>query len=638
MKAAKPKRRIVPQQISSPTGISKHKVDALSGNFKIGDLREQERLGKELLGDGRKVYITLVPFQKEQKQVNWKKILREQGVQNGHGSGEKPDSVKPFTAYLKAITRSMKMSDDEDEDSDDDIGPGMNDGGLSGSDEDGRQDLEDDGERNGDEDVDATGAETNLEDEVPPAPKRRKKDSYDYMDDFIDDSEFIEMVEHTDKRKSKHKGFVIYRGTIQRDTEVGAPEMDKPEDGPKRGKKKKTKETDQDSKAKNAPKPGQKQAELTPKKRRGKLDYKIPDGVKFAIDNVRKVAEACEDPGVPVDDDGVPIKRRSLPQTIRMELIQNDQVFKKESDKYGPAAQNVILDALMVFLHPYTARENLRAYIMGRMGGKNKDEIVFNPSKLRAIVAGLKPPKPVATTGDANANGEVPAGDAYVANIEQAGQDMKKKIHKQIEAGLKGESLESEQGQKVLSEVEACFPTGTISVEALKILGDTHTMDATRRSSLGEAKPMLDLTSPNKEEINKGTKYVIEMEPNVSQLSLEEILSHSTGHGAQDADVRGLLESERIKNDEFLSALYKILAVAGPKGLKIKFIADYSQRVGLVRSTISVATATTSISKLVRTSDDIVPIKGAYSYYALKCMPGVVAAPKRYRSQEETAD
>lgn len=77
MKAAKPKRRIVPQQISSPTGISKHKVDALSGNFKIGDLREQERLGKELLGAGRKMYITLVPFQKEQRQVNWKKVSRK---------------------------------------------------------------------------------------------------------------------------------------------------------------------------------------------------------------------------------------------------------------------------------------------------------------------------------------------------------------------------------------------------------------------------------------------------------------------------------------------------------------------------------------------------------------------------------
>ena len=74
------------------------------------------------------------------------------------------------------------------------------------------------------------------------------------------------------------------------------------------------------------------------------------------------------------------------------------------------------------------------------------------------------------------------------------------------------------------------------------------------------------------------------------------------------------------------------------KGLKIKFIANYAQRVGLVRSTISVTTVTTSISKLVRTSNDIVPIKGAYSYYALQCMPGVIAAPKRYRSQEETAE
>jgi hypothetical protein len=177
-------------------------------------------------------------------------------------------------------------------------------------------------------------------------------------------------------------------------------------------------------------------------------------------------------------------------------------------------------------------------------------------------------------------------------------------------------------------------------MEALKILGDSHTMDAMRRSSLGETRPILDLTltSPDKEELNKGANYVVEMEPNVSQLSLEEILRHSAGHGAHDADVRGLLESERIKNDEFLMALYKLLAVAGPKGLKIKFIAEYSQRVGLVRSTISVTTVTTSISKLVRTSNDIVPIKGAYSYYALKCMPGVIAAPKRYRSQEETAE
>ena len=76
------------------------------------------------------------------------------------------------------------------------------------------------------------------------------------------------------------------------------------------------KTTEQDKAAKNTPKPGQKLAELTPKKRRGKLDYKIPDGVKNAIESIRKVAEACEDPGVPVNEDGVPTKRRSLPQTI----------------------------------------------------------------------------------------------------------------------------------------------------------------------------------------------------------------------------------------------------------------------------------------------------------------------------------
>ena len=108
--------------------------------------------------------------------------------------------------------------DSSDEDNDDVMFPRSETGeAFSGSDEEeDRQDGED-GDKN-DEGEDGTGGDSNdegnLSDDAP--PKRRKKDSYDYMDDFIDDSEFIEMVEGGDKRKSTHQGFVIYQGKIER--------------------------------------------------------------------------------------------------------------------------------------------------------------------------------------------------------------------------------------------------------------------------------------------------------------------------------------------------------------------------------------------------------------------------------------
>lgn len=87
---------------------------------------------------------------------------------------------------------------------------------MSGSDDEAK---DDDGDKNAN-DIAIDGTEIEDGDEGKQAPKRRrKKDSYDYMDDFIDDSEFIEMIEYADTRKSKHKGFVIYRGRIQRDDE-----------------------------------------------------------------------------------------------------------------------------------------------------------------------------------------------------------------------------------------------------------------------------------------------------------------------------------------------------------------------------------------------------------------------------------
>ncbi len=74
MKPPKPRKRIVPQLLSSPTGTSKHKVDALSGALQVENLKEQYTQAKDLLGPGRKIYVNLAPYQTEHKQVSWKRV------------------------------------------------------------------------------------------------------------------------------------------------------------------------------------------------------------------------------------------------------------------------------------------------------------------------------------------------------------------------------------------------------------------------------------------------------------------------------------------------------------------------------------------------------------------------------------
>jgi len=41
-------------------------------------------------------------------------------------------------------------------------------------------------------------------------------DHYDYEDDFIDDSEFVEYYEGGDQRKAKYSGFFINKGTVEK--------------------------------------------------------------------------------------------------------------------------------------------------------------------------------------------------------------------------------------------------------------------------------------------------------------------------------------------------------------------------------------------------------------------------------------
>ena len=80
------KRRIVPVQITSPTE-SRYKVDALSGPLQVGDLKKQAEEAKKLLGPGRKIYVDLVPYQKDLKEVNWRKVGLGWGWRDDGGRG-----------------------------------------------------------------------------------------------------------------------------------------------------------------------------------------------------------------------------------------------------------------------------------------------------------------------------------------------------------------------------------------------------------------------------------------------------------------------------------------------------------------------------------------------------------------------
>jgi len=77
---AKPaRRRIIPQQIFSPTKSHAESeggapTTAVSQLMEIGDLKEHSHLACTLLGAGRKIYVDLAKYQKEERSVNWKEV------------------------------------------------------------------------------------------------------------------------------------------------------------------------------------------------------------------------------------------------------------------------------------------------------------------------------------------------------------------------------------------------------------------------------------------------------------------------------------------------------------------------------------------------------------------------------------
>jgi hypothetical protein len=620
MNPPKPRKRIVPQLLSSPTGASKHKIDALSGPLKIEKLKDQAKRAKDVLGPGRKIYVDLAPYQSEHKQVSWKKLLEDQGAYQGLGKqkvGE--EGRKPLDAYLNAITRAMTLvPDDSESDLEFDRTDAMQEdgeGSASGSDDEGQaQDDDGEGDKTGNDDTaDATGLETNNDDEGSMQPLRqRRHNTYDYMDDFIDDSEFIQMVEYADKRKSKHRGFVIYRGKIERETGDGDSEYEYDEETGTRKKKRQRRTTqDADKKKKDDP---------TPKKKG--TPYVISDEMKQFMDRIQHLASEHPEDGSTQGDDGAgpSKKRKMLPVNIREELIRGENLYTKEMKRGGQAALTAMLDTLHEHLKSFTSRENLRLYVTGKMGGKIKEDIIFSADKLKSTVCSLKP---------LGADGAEIVSDSSNVYLKYIPNDMQKKIYKQIKAHLKGESMSSPNASNVLEDIAKCFPEGSINLDALRqLVIETESADLK-----GAQEKEADDAKLSKEESNRGTELVDAMGNDLSKLNLETAVQKAIEHGALEAEIRDGFE--KVKDDEFLFPMYMMLCVAGPRGLKLKYIGTQGQKFGLIRNAIALRSVVSAINKRIKTDQRIIKIKDAGAFYALKCMPGAAPDPEFEKAQME---
>lgn len=545
---AKPaRRRIVPEQILSPT---KSQVDteslktATGPQLELGDLKEHSAVATELIGAGRKVYIDLAAYQRGEKEVDWKELLKERGIKidkrapipqpEGDGSpgnlrgglSGRGDAINPLAAVIQRLERAVGMGNIDVEDSDDDSLPrvGMADGSSDSEDENEASDGGGAGGGNREkEKPPAIGAPENDQpteegdtaqptgQQPPnkPSAKREFANDYDYCDDFIDDTEFIDMLEHTDRRKLKYSGFFIARGSIDRlDELVPGAIPDKPTRkrkvdsaaaaagtaaGPEGGQKigdggvgvagvggsdepakKKKKKADGSAAATTASGSAPKK-EIPP--------YAMPADVAAAIEHLRGIAATVPPPPPPGPEEGK-VNRKVLPPIIYSAVKNVEHLFQRDFAVYQVNASKIITDRLFEFLEPFSTRENIRTYVRGRQVRKPKAKpAIMSLDQLEFLLASTVPP-PSAPSAPAVEMGsdddfKPKSSQEQTHNGTAAGPvnwkavpaQARKAAYGYIKANIPGGSdLNSPAGQQIVHQVVALFPPGTMDVNGLKAI------------------------------------------------------------------------------------------------------------------------------------------------------------------------
>ena len=664
MSPPKAKRRIVPVQITSPSKNTSSIAHALNAPINVGDLKEQAKKGREL-GPARKIWVDLKPYQEERKQVSWKRLIEEQaangafagvseirdasktattaGDADGPGGVAAEVGVGPSTlklgqarsnralgAYLNAITRAMNNvinSSDSDDGYDtmpiEDDGDGEDDGSddeneREGGDVNAEVNLEEnaDGENNIDEGEKKDGVNGNGDNGAQQREGAKKKktrrgrgNSYDYHDDWIDDSEFIQMVEYTDNRQGKHRGFVIYQGKIERDEGENEAGYEYDEEAGTRYRRRGNAKASRAPKTARAPNtsstPGVKKS--TKAKREAPPPYQMPDTVIEAIERVEVVAREV------IGANGAAQNRKGgVPRRVREALLRGEPAFKPELDTFGIVAQRAIVDRLMESVGVFSSRQNINSYVNGRVGGALRQDLVFSADIVRDIVKELKP-----VTEKQDEKPVFESEDAYLKHIPLA---VLSKVAKQIRLGLQGETLNSDRAASVLNEVLSCFPPETIELKSLmKLLPE---VEACEKKMEEEAKKSKKRTK----EAENGMKAVQAMGVQVNDLDVDMAVEKGVAQGADGSELRGLLNAAESDGDEYLSCALKLLSVAGPYGLKIKFIGTTGQTSELLKrgKDLHIRTVASKITKLFNDRSDIVAkLKNSKGYWALRVFPGI---------------
>ena len=648
----KKRRRIVPQQITSPTKDRGSIAHALNAPIHV-DLKEQERKGREL-GPGRKLWVDLKPFQNEKRQVNWKRLLDAQASVNSDGAdgadgvdgagGVAPDDgasgssrTRPLLAYLNAITRAMDSynvinTSDSDDGYDpipaEDEGEGDDDGSDDENEKEGDVTAEVNLEDNAEEEKKAAGSggkggPIDVGAKKKPSSKGRGN-SYDYQDDFIDDSEFIQMVEFTDNRKGKHRGFVIYRGKIERDEAENEAGYEYDEET---GTRHRRRGNARASKAPNGSKVpnGSKTATPGVKPNRAKKEapppYEMPNDVRDAIERIESVV------GEVVSAGGSSQNRKgSVPKRVREALLRGEPAFKPEIDSVGFPAQKAIVDRLMHSVGSFSSRQNINAYVTGKMGGALKQDLVFSADIVRDIVKDLKP-----AADDSDDKPVFESEDKYLKHIPLV---VLSKVAKQIRLGLQGETLKSDRATGVLDEVLSCFPAETMDLNSLLKL--VPEVEACEKRMEEDAKKSKKRTK----EADRGIRAVQAMGVQVNDLDVEMAVEKAVAQGADEDDVRALLDSKEARDDEYLACALKLLAVAGPYGLKIKFISTTGQSSGLLKKgkDLHIRTVASKITKLFNEHGDTVgKLKDAKGYWGLRAFPAADFEASDVRKAQESS-
>ena len=240
---------------------------------------------------------------------------------------------------------------------------------------------------------------------------------YDYEDDFLDDTEFFDLVIHADKRKPKYDGFFVTRGKIEREEEEEEEEEEGEEgehgmmvNGETKKKKKKKKRFDGErgggeggggekkQKKRRVGETGEEVPTTTQKKNKaavagGKLvspggtkpskppqaPYNPPSEILAGIEQLRTLAASFPSPPFPThdggpaaaattttteggggDEDGGKQKvTKKMPPPLRTALKEFSATFLGEVSTHGAAAKSRILTELMAFMEPFTTRSNL---------------------------------------------------------------------------------------------------------------------------------------------------------------------------------------------------------------------------------------------------------------------------------------